>query len=180
MNDGGARIAMVFGATGQDGAYLCNFLLEKGYRVIAVVRALKADCGLVVLGLDQQIEIIQAKVFDEPFVSSVIRNYKPDEVYNLVGQSSVSLSYELSVETITSNVTFAAVLLSAVEKYSVQTKLFCAGSVECFRGGVEPITESTAFDPKNPYGIAKTAAAQLARVYRERRGFLCRLDFCLM
>ena len=171
------RCAVIFGATGQDGAFLSKLLLEKNYRVVGVSRNVQAASldNLDRLKVHSHIELVSAAIKDPEQVTRVIRTYQPDEIYNLAGQSSVSRSFNAPVETFESISTGSLNLLEAVRVLNSPARVFTAGSGDCFGDlGGQTATEKTLFSPLSPYGMAKAAAHWQTAVYRQVYGlFAC-------
>lgn len=162
--------ALISGVSGQDGAYLAHYLLSKGYRVFGGSRNIaKSDFGnLAKLGILAQVDLIDLNIADQSNVHSVLLKTRPDEIYNLAGQSSVGLSFENPEETRKSIVMGTLNMLEGIQISSSRIRFFNAGSGECFgeTNGV-PANESTLFNPKSPYAEAKVAAFELVRKYRD-------------
>lgn len=168
------RTALICGVLGQDGTYLADLLLAKGYRVVGTSRDAEMAPGSVT-GLTAQvlkrIELISMAPADYHSVLAAVAHSAADEVYALAGQSSVGLSFEQPVETLES-ITFGILnLLEAVRVTGRETRLYNASSSECFGdlAGV-PATETTPFHPRSPYGVAKASAHMLVTNYREAYG----------
>lgn len=169
--------ALIVGATGQDGAYLSQLLLERGYVVHGTSRdaELTSAANLRALGVHEKITLHSVSPVDFRSVLQAIQTVQPDEIYNLSGQSSVGLSFSQPAETIESIATATLNLLEVVRIAAPQVRFYNAGSSECFgdTGGI-PADESTAFRPRSPYGVAKAAAIQLVTNYRESYGlYVC-------
>ena len=169
--------ALIYGISGQDGAYLAQYLLELGYEVWGASRdAATAQFGrLNKVGVLEKVRLISASLGDFRSVLNSLAVAKPDEVYNLAGQSSVSLSFEQPVETMESISTGALNLLEAIRFCGKEIKLYNAGSSECF-GDTRSAraSEETPFHPRSPYAVAKSAACRLTTNYREAYGlFAC-------
>jgi len=169
--------ALVCGIGGQDGAYLAQHLLNNGYEVIGSSRDAMAASfvNLEYLGIKDCITRISLAINDFRSILGAIIKYKPDEIYNLAGQSSVSLSFEQPVETMDSIVGGTLNLLEAIRFSGRDVRFYNAGSTECFGDtGEHPANEERAFSPKSPYGVAKSAAHWLVKNYRESYGlFAC-------
>lgn len=169
--------ALVCGISGQDGAYLAELLLNNGYEVIGTSRDAMANSfrNLEYLGIKDRITKISMAINDFRSVLGAIIQFKPDEIYNLAGQSSVGLSFEQPVETMDSIGGGTLNLLEAIRFSRCDIRFYNAGSSECFGNtGQHPATEETAFSPRSPYGVAKTTAHWLVRNYRESYGlFAC-------
>lgn len=161
--------ALICGVSGQDGAYLAKLLLEKGYEVWGSSRDAEA-CpfkNLAALGVLSRISTISMASNDFRSVYDAIASIKPDEIYNLSGQSSVGLSFEQPAETLESIVTGTLNLLEAIRTAGIKTRFYNAGSGECF-GEIagEAADERTPFHPQSPYATAKSAAFWLVANYR--------------
>jgi GDPmannose 4,6-dehydratase len=164
------KTAIITGVTGQDGAYLSRLLLERGYRVIGLTRSYnKENLGkLNFLGILEQVEIKEVNLSDLPQLIRLFQQYKPAEVYNLAAQSSVSLSFQQPIGTISFNIISTLNLLEAIKVVDPEIRLYQASSSEMF-GHVEnlPITEKHALHPLSPYAISKAAAHWTTVNYRE-------------
>ena len=162
--------ALICGIGGQDGGYLAKFLLDKGYEVFGTSRDiyLMSGRGLHVLGIADQIKLCSMAINDFRSVLSVLAAVKPDEVYNLAGQSSVSLSFEQPVETMESFAIGTLNLLEAIRFINPSIRFYNASSSECFGDtGGEPADENTAFRPRSPYAVAKATAFWQVANYRD-------------
>ena len=162
--------ALITGITGQDGAYLARFLLGRGYRVFGTSRDAQSGTrdNLAALGIDGQVAIESMALNDFRSVLQVLSKTRPNEIYNLAGQSSVSLSFEQPVETLESISTGTLNLLEGIRFLDPSIRLYSAGSSECFGNtGVTPADENTPFRPRSPYAVAKACAANLVANYRE-------------
>ncbi|MGY6214036.1 GDP-mannose 4,6-dehydratase [Methylolobus aquaticus] len=171
------KAALICGVSGQDGAYLAEWLLSQGYRVIGTSRdAQVASFGnLVRLGIRDRIETLSMVMTDFRSVLQALTRANPDEVYNLAGQSSVGLSFEQPVETLESIALGTLNLLEAIRFLGRPIRLYNAGSGECFGDtGQVPADEDTPFRPRSPYAAAKAAAFWESANYREAYGlFAC-------
>ena len=162
--------ALICGVSGQDGSYLAKLLLEKGYEVIGTSRdVMITNYGnLDRLGVVKDVEKTSMAINDFSSVISTIRSYKPDEIYNLAGQTSVALSFEYPVETMESIAGGTLNLLEALRSVDRPIRFYNAGSSECFGDTVaEGATENTSFNPRSPYATAKASAYWLLKNYRE-------------
>ncbi len=169
--------ALICGVGGQDGAYLARLLLDKGYAVVGTSRDAQTASfsALDRLGIRDRVQAVSMTLTDFRSVLQVIADARPDEIYNLAGQTSVGLSFQLPVETLESISTGTLNLLEALRFTRLPARLYNACSSECFgdTGGV-PATEDTAFRPRSPYGVAKAAAFWQVATYREAYGlFAC-------
>ncbi len=164
--------AVICGVTGQDGAYLWELLLSKGYRVIGTSRDAEATraSNLRRLGIADQVPIVSTTLTDFRSVMQLLTRFEPDELYNLAGQSSVSLSFEQPVETLESIGQGTITLLEAIRFIGRPMRLYNAGSAECFGDSAEPCTEQTPFRPRSPYAVAKSTAHWALANYREAYG----------
>jgi GDPmannose 4,6-dehydratase len=161
--------ALICGASGQDGAYLCKLLLEKGYEVFGGSRDAQNNSfeSLNKLGIINNIKFVSITLNDFRSVFQTINRIEPDEIYNLAGQSSVALSFEQPVETIESIVLGTLNILEAIRFSGRSIRFYNAGSSECFGNAVNAVDEQTPFRPRSPYGIAKATAFWQVANYRE-------------
>ena len=175
--DPGARRALICGVSGQDGAYLAQMLVAKGYQVFGTSRdAQIASFGnLHRLGIKDRVQLESMAVTDFRSVLQALRKARPDEVYNLAGQSSVGLSFQQPVETLESVGLGTLNLLEAIRFVDRPIRFYNAGSSESFGDtGGEAATEDTSFRPRSPYAVAKAAAFWEVANYREAYGlFAC-------
>jgi GDPmannose 4,6-dehydratase len=162
--------ALITGITGQDGAYLAQLLLSKGYRVIGTSRdaEMTSFSNLTRLGIRNQVHTQSMALNDFRSVIQAIKRWEPDEIYNLAGQSSVALSFEQPVETLDSIASGTINLLEAVRMMNPAIRLYNASSSECFGNtGGTPADEETPFRPRSPYAVAKAAAFWATANYRD-------------
>ncbi len=167
------KTALICGVSGQDGGYLAELLLQKGYRVVGTSRdAQLATFGnLERLGLQGQVELVSMVPTDFRSVIQTLLKVEPDEVYNLAGQSSVGLSFEQPMETLESVAIGSLNLLEALRLLKTSTRFYNACSGECFgETGSLPAEETTPFRPRSPYGVAKATSFWAIRNYREAYG----------
>lgn len=170
------RKALICGISGQDGAYLAQMLIQKGYQVYGTSRDVQMSSfgSLVQLGIRQRVNLESMSLNDFRSVLQVLTKVKPDEVYNLAGQSSVGLSFEQPVETMESISVGTLNLLEAMRFTNLPIKFYNASSGECFGNTVEPADENTPFRPRSPYAVAKAAAYWEVANYRDSYGlFAC-------
>ena len=170
------KTALIAGITGQDGAYLARHLLEAGYRVVGSSRdAQSSDTSrLNRLGIAQDIELISLAPNDFRSVLKALSSIEPTEIYNLAGQTSVGLSFEQPVECMESIAGGTLNFLEVLRYLEAPTRLFSAGSSECFGDTQqEAANETTAFRPKSPYAVAKSTAFWQVANYREAYGIFC-------
>ncbi len=171
------KSALITGVGGQDGAYLAELLLKKGYTVWGTSR--DAQVGnfrnLAKLGIAGEVHLLSMAPSDFRSVLTAITRSEPDEIYHLAGQSSVGLSFEQPVETLESITTGTLNLLEAMRFLGGQMRLYHASSSECFGDlGRMAATEAMPFRPRSPYAVAKASAHWLLANYREAYGlFAC-------
>jgi GDPmannose 4,6-dehydratase len=167
------KTALICGVSGQDGSYLAKFLLERGYNVAGTSRdaQMSSFANLEKLGIRSRLRLKSMAVNDFRSVLQVMNEVKPDEIYNLAGQSSVGLSFEQPVETLESISVGSLNLLEGIRFLNREIRLYNAGSSECFGdAGNEPADEQTPFRPRSPYAVAKAAAFWQVANYREAYG----------
>jgi len=161
---------LICGVSGQDGCYLAHFLLKQGYEVYGGSRdaQLASFNGLRILGILDKIKLVSINITDFRSTLQTINKVKPDEIYNLSGQSSVGLSFEQPVETFESITIGTLNLLESIRFSGRCIKLYNAGSSECFGDtGKIRANENTHFRPRSPYAVAKAAAFWEIDNYRE-------------
>lgn len=165
--------ALVCGVSGQDGSLLAKLLLQKGYQVIGTSRDAMASSfsNLQRLGIREQVEVASMATNDFRSVLGALQRYQPDEIYNLAGQTSVGLSFEQPVEAMDSIAQSTLVLLEAIRFVDRPIRFYNAGSSECFGDtGPDGANESTPFQPRSPYAVAKATAYWLVKSFRESYG----------
>ena len=163
--------ALITGISGQDGSYLAELLLEKGYEVHGLVRRSSTFNTGRIDHVRDRIKLHYGDLVDSTSLHTVIRNVKPDEVYNLAAQSHVRVSFEMPEYT--QDVTGAGVgrLLEAIRISGLQTKFYQASSSELYGKVAEsPQRETTPFHPRSPYAVAKAYGFYLTQNYREAYG----------
>ena len=164
-------IALVTGVTGQDGSYLAEFLLEKGYEVIGMVRRSSTVNFSRIRHIQDKITLASGDLLDQGSLISILQKYKPEEVYNLAAQSFVPASWEQPV--FTGGVTALGVtrILEAIRTVDESIRFYQASSSELFGKVREvPQSENTPFYPRSPYGVAKVYAHWITINYRESYG----------
>lgn len=162
--------ALICGVSGQDGAYLSRLLLQKGYEVYGGSRDATTNAfgNLQKLGLKDRVSLVSINISDFRSTLQTIIRVKPDEIYNLSGQSSVGLSFDQPVETFESIGIATLNLLEAIRFSNLPVKLYSSGSSECFgESGAHAADEETPFKPRSPYAIAKATAHWQVANYRE-------------
>jgi GDPmannose 4,6-dehydratase len=165
------RTALITGVTGQDGSYLAELLLGKGYRVIGMTRRSSTDSNGRIEHLRDRLELIQGDLLDQASLVAALQDASPTEVYNLAAQSFVPTSWNQPV--LTGEFTGLGVtrMLEAVRQVDPTIRFYQASSSEMFGKVREvPQTESTAFHPRSPYGVAKAYGHFLTVNYRESYG----------
>jgi GDPmannose 4,6-dehydratase len=171
--------ALITGITGQDGSYLAELLLERGYEVHGMVRRVALEAPEHRLwrlkNVLDRITLHSGSLESYASIFSVVENLKPDECYHLAAQSFVSYSFEDAFSTLDANINGTLHLLSAIKERSPRTRFYFAATSEMFGLVTEsPQNEDTPFHPRSPYGISKVAGFHLVRNYREAHGlFAC-------
>ena len=160
--------ALITGITGQDGSYLAELLLQKGYDVIGVVRRTSHDSYERIEHLIDQITVVPADLLDQHSLTTVVGDFKPDEVYNLAAQSFVPTSFSQPVLTGEFTALGVTRLLEAIRLAHPKARFYQASSSEMFGKIQEPLqNESTPFYPRSPYGVAKVYGHWITVNYRE-------------
>ncbi len=165
--------ALITGITGQDGAYLARFLIDKGYRVYGMVRrtSMVNTSRLEYLGVKDKVEILYGDMLDLSSLQRVVENTEPDEVYNLAAQSFVATSWEQPILTAEVTGLGALKLLEAVRLVNPKIKFYQASSSEMFGASPDlPQNESSRFHPRSPYAASKLFAHWMTVNYRESYG----------
>lgn len=169
--------ALIFGVSGQDGAYLAKLLLDRGYTVYGTSRDAQVSSfgNLEYLGIQDRVELKSAALNDFRSVLQVLSKTQPDEVYNLAGQTSVGLSFDQPVEALESIAIGTLNILEAIRFTGKPIKFYNAASSEVF-GDINGVAanEATPFSPRSPYAVAKATAFWEVANYREAYGiFAC-------
>jgi len=164
--------ALITGITGQDGSYLAEFLLKKGYEVHGIVRRIALEDPKHRLWrirhISNQLTFHPASLESYASLFNVVEKIRPDECYHLAAQSFVSYSFEDEFSTINTNINGTHRILSVIKQRVPECRFYCAGSSEMFGLAKEtPQNEDTPFHPRSPYGISKVAGFDLTRNYRE-------------
>lgn len=167
--------ALITGITGQDGSYLAELLLRKGYKVYGIVRRAALEDPMHRLWrikhILNKLRLESASLESYASIFNVVRKTRPDECYHLAAQSFVSYSFEDEFSTINTNINGTHHILSAVKQIAPDCKFYFAASSEMFGHAKEtPQDENTPFHPRSPYGISKVAGFDLTRNYREAYG----------
>ena len=170
--------ALITGITGQDGSYLSELLLKKGYKVHGLVRRVAAEDKSHrfwrLKHLMNKIKIHSGSLESYASIINIVTKVKPDEIYHLGAQSYIDYAFKDEFSTINTNINGTHFLLSAIKEFSPKTKFYFAGSSEMFGKVREvPQTELTPFYPRSTYGISKVAGFDLTRYFREAYNLYC-------
>jgi GDPmannose 4,6-dehydratase len=167
--------ALITGITGQDGSYLADLLLDKGYEVWGMVRRASTESYERIEHLRDRLRFVQADLLDQPSLTSALTAAEPNEVYNLAAQSFVPTSWTQPVLTAEFTATGVTRMLEAIRQVDPSIRFYQASSSEMFGKVREtPQTELTAFHPRSPYGVAKCYGHYITVNYRESYGlFAC-------
>ena len=176
------RCALITGITGQDGSYLAELLLERGYEVHGLIRRSSGFSTARIDHLYEDPHVPEARIrlhygdmLDFMSLQRILAEAEPDEVYNLAAQSHVRVSFDMPEYTVQTIMNGTTNLLEAIQQSGAPVRVYQAGSSEMFGKVAEvPQNESTPFHPRSPYAAAKVGAHHIARVYREAYGlFIC-------
>ena len=160
--------ALITGITGQDGSYLAEFLLERGYKVVGIVRRSSTTPYERISHLIDRVELVSADLLDQSSLTDVVSDSKPDEIYNLAAQSFVQTSWTQPVLTGEFTALGVTRMLEAVKKTAPNARFYQASSSEMFGKVHEsPQRETTPFYPRSPYGVAKVYGHWITVNYRE-------------
>jgi len=163
--------ALITGVTGQDGSYLAELLLDKGYEVAGMVRRSSTVSFERIAHLMDQVEFVSGDLLDQLSMVEALRSFEPDEVYNLAAQSFVQTSFSQPVLTGETTALGVTRLLDAVRLVDPSIRYYQASSSEMFGKAAEvPQTETTPFHPRSPYGVAKVYGHWITVNYRESYG----------
>lgn len=164
-------VALITGITGQDGSYLAELLLEKGYRVIGMVRRTTTTGFSRIVHIQDDIEIAHGDLVNQSSLYEIFDDYHPDEIYNLGGQSDVQLSWSQAALTADSTAMGVTRLLDCMRQVTPNARFYQASSSEMFGEAEEsPQNEQTHFHPRNPYGVAKVYGHLITQNYRKKYG----------
>ena len=162
------KSALITGITGQDGSYLAEFLLNKGYKVFGTVRRLSTPNMENIKHLVHDVELLSADLLDQSSLADAVKEAQPDEVYNLAAQSFVKASWDQPVLTGEFTALGVTRILEAIRSVNPKIKYYQASSSEMFGKVVEvPQKETTRFHPRSPYGVAKAYGHYITLNYRE-------------
>lgn len=166
--------ALITGITGQDGAYLTELLLSKGYEVHGTVRRSstfntgRIDTLISKYTKNKQLQLHYSDLLDSSSITNLINNIKPDEVYNLAAQSHVAVSFQNPIFTSQLGTLGSITILEAIRHLDKEVKFYQASSSEMFGGtSNNMLNEKSIFDPKSPYGASKVFAHEITKIYRE-------------
>ena len=161
------KTALITGITGQDGSYLAEFLLERGYRVVGMTRRSSTDVHDRIEHIVDRIEIESGDLLDQSSITTIVATVKPDEIYNLAAQSFVPTSWTQPVLTGEFTALGVTRVLEAVRAVNSKIKFYQASSSEMFGKVDPPQNERTPFHPRSPYGVAKVYGHYITVNYRE-------------
>ena len=163
-----AKKALITGITGQDGSYLAEFLLEKGYEVSGTIRRSSTDRLDRIDHIADKLNLVQADLLDQPSLVRALEKSEPEEIYNLAAQSFVPTSWEQPVLTAEFTAVGVTRVLEAIRQVNPKIRLYQASSSEMFGKVLEvPQKETTPFYPRSPYGVAKVYGHYITVNYRE-------------
>ena len=172
----GKKRALITGISGQDGAYLTQFLLKKGYEVVGGERqnASGSLWRLRELGIDKDIEVVTFELLEENNINEVIKNGNFTEIYNLAAQSFVGSSYVTPLFTTNVNALGVTRILEAIRNYSNKTRFYQASTSEMYGNSIfKKQNENTDFQPTSPYAISKLYAHWMVNLYRDAYNIFC-------
>ncbi len=171
--------ALVTGITGQDGSYLAEFLLDKGYEVYGLVRRSSSEKFDRIASIVSRIKVVEGDLTDQGSLDVAMLQIQPDEIYNMAAQSFVPASWNQPVLTTDVNGQGVLRMLEAIRKHSPQSKFLQASTSEMFGKVSEiPQTEKTPFHPRSPYGVAKVFGHHITVNYRESYGIFGCSSIC--
>ena len=163
-----AKTALITGITGQDGSYLAEFLLSKGYRVVGMTRRSSTDIHERIAAFVDRVEIVSGDLLDQSSMTTIVDTVAPDEVYNLAAQSFVPTSWTQPVLTGEFTALGVTRVLESIRHVNPEIRFYQASSSEMFGKVVEvPQSERTPFYPRSPYGVAKVYGHWITVNYRE-------------
>lgn len=164
------KTALITGISGQDGSYLAELLLQKGYRVIGATRDPRLAPGPNLVHLSRQVEFRQTS-YELESLTGLLRQIRPDEIYNFAGQTYVSKSWDIPRDTIDASAIIPCNLLQAILRSEIDAKFFQPSSCEIYTLNWEDvISEQSAVAPGNPYGCSKALAHHMVACYRQHYG----------
>jgi GDPmannose 4,6-dehydratase len=169
------KVALITGITGQDGSYLAELLLSKGYEVHGIVRRSSTFNRSRIDHLDLEDNLHYGDMTDIASITRILSLTKPDEIYNLAAQSHVAVSFDTPQYTGQVDALGTLNLLEAVRTLGLKSRIYQASTSELFAGSEDehPYSEESKMCPKSPYGVAKLYSYNLIRIYRESYGMYC-------
>ena len=163
-----SKVALITGITGQDGSYLAEFLLAKGYTVVGMARRTSLSNYERIAHIQDRLHLEQGDLLDQTSINTIIRRYRPVEIYNLAAQSFIPASFEAPVLTGETTALGVTRMLEAIREIDPAIRFYQASSSEMFGQVREsPQTERTPFHPRSPYGVAKVYGHWITVNYRE-------------
>jgi len=168
--------SLIFGISGQDGSYLGHFLINKGYDVYGTTRNSSKNNlkNLVRLGILKKVKIIKCNIIDFSRINKLIKIIKPDEIYYLCGESSVTQSFTNPVDSFKSNTLGLLNILDTIKKTNKKIKVFNAVSGQFYGNKKNSVySEKSYIDPQSPYGVSKASSFWLTKIFREWYGIKC-------
>lgn len=162
--------ALITGVSGQDGSYLAEFLLSKGYEVHGTLRRSSSFNTERIDHIFDKLHLHHADLLDQTSISGVINETRPDEIYHLAAMSHVKVSFEIPHYTVASTALGTLNILESVRSLGLDSKIYNASSSEMFGAVLPPQNELTTFLPQSPYACGKVCAHYLTRNYRESYG----------
>ena len=165
--------ALITGITGQDGSYLSEFLLSKGYEVFGIERRVAMEDQENRHRIDLPAQIFPCDITNYASVFAAVQKVMPDEIYHLAAQSDVGHSFKDPFQTMDTNVMGTLNILEAMRVLVPKCKFYFAASSEMFGSSPGPQNEETPFNPRSPYGVSKLAGFHLTKNYREQGMFCC-------
>jgi GDPmannose 4,6-dehydratase len=167
------KVALVTGVAGQDGSFMAEFLLNKGYRVVGLIRRNATRNLGNAAHLENDIDIEEGDITDTTSMMRIIQRSRPNEIYNLAAMSHVGTSFEQPIATLNINTLGVVNILEAVKTLGYSSRIFQASTSELWGDSLPPQNEDTIMKPRSPYAIAKLAAHWFIRMYREAYGMYC-------
>ena len=164
------RRALITGITGQDGSYLAELLLSKGYEVAGTTRSVAAAASGFLAPIIGRITLYEASLTDDRGLADTIAATRPDEIYNLAGQTRVGPSWDDPVATADIDALSVARLLQAIRHHAPTARVFQASTCDMFESTAAPLNEGSRFEPPSPYGVAKLYGHYLVGSYRRMHG----------
>ena len=162
------KIAIITGITGQDGSYLSELLLDKGYKIYGIYNSKKKLNKKNLLNIKNKIKFLKVDINNYKNIKSLIKKIKPNEFYHLAAQSFVNYKFEDEFFKLNPNINGTHYILSAIKQFSPKTKFYFAASSELFGNpNISPQNENTKFNPRSAYGVSKVAGYYLTKNYRE-------------